>query len=273
MPDATCERLTPKFLAEFFNRLQTRERIVGKGTKKVGVKDSTVETYRSKLNTYFEWLVMRGHIAINPLKGIPRARPKYDDVKSLRRNEIDKIRAAAQNHAQNLLQAKRDKAMLYLLATCGLRRKELISLKVTDIDMERRLLIVKGESSKSKRTRSIPLNFQVVMCLEDYVQERKRHRTYTTPFLFVSLNEDAGLTNFGLKYWVDRLKRLSGVDFHLHQFRHTFAHNLGVNGTSAIQLQRLLGHTDLRMTQAYVRSLSAEDLRPEMEKLNMDQLL
>jgi site-specific recombinase XerD len=270
MPDAEPSSLTPKLMADFFHLLQTRERIIGRGTPKVGVKDSTIATYRTKLGAFFQWLVLRGHIANSPLAGIPGIKLSYNDVRSLRRSEIDKIRAAIENHPQNLLHLKRDRAMLYVLVCCGLRKRELISLKVTDVDLDRKVLVVRGETSKSRTTRLIPLNGQVRMALEDYLRERNRTYRYTTPSLFVGIIDDNGLTEAGLKYWVERLRKVSGVRFHLHQFRHTFAHNLSANGSSAIQLQKLLGHSDLRMTQLYVRSLSAEDLRPAVNDLDID---
>lgn len=273
MPQAEPDSLTPKLMADFFHLLQTRERIVGKGVSRVGVKDSTIATYRAKLSSFFQWLVLRGHIAENPLRGTPAIQVAYNNVRSLRRSEIDRIRAAIENYPQNLLHLKRDRAMLYVLLCCGLRKKELLSLKVMDVDLERKVLVVRGETSKSRVTRIMPLNDQVRMSLEDYLRERNRNREYTTPLFFVGLACDNGLTEHGLKHWVERLRKASGVRFHLHQFRHTFAHNLGANGVSAIQLQKLLGHRDLRMTQIYVRSLSAEDLRPALDGLDVDYLV
>ncbi len=58
MPEVSDTRnLTTEMITEFFKRLQTRERIVGRNTIKTGVKKSTIKTYWSKLNSFFEWLV------------------------------------------------------------------------------------------------------------------------------------------------------------------------------------------------------------------------
>jgi integrase len=54
----------------------------------------------------------------------------------------------------------------------------------------------------------------------------------------------------------------------LHQFRHTFACNLARNNVSAIKLQMLLGHSDLKMTQKYLRSLDVEDVREDIVSLD-----
>ncbi len=66
MPELKLPDLTTKSVAEFFRRLDTRPRIVGRGIKKVGIKKSTAATYRSKLNRFFEWLEKTGHIKQNP---------------------------------------------------------------------------------------------------------------------------------------------------------------------------------------------------------------
>jgi site-specific recombinase XerD len=108
------------------------------------------------------------------------------------------------------------------------------------------------------------------MDLQDYLDQRKK---YKTPWLFVSLNQDKELSMDGLINWTRRLNKLSGVKFHLHQFRHTFASNLATNGVGAIQLLKLLGHTDLRMTQVYVRSVNSEDLRSVVNGLSFDKLI
>ena len=66
---------------------------------------------------------------------------------------------------------------------------------------------------------------------------------------------------------------LSGVKFHLHRFRHTFTHNLAAKNDSAVKIQKLLGHSDLRMTQRYLRSLTPEDMREDVDRLNIDDLV
>jgi len=267
----TIDSLTTEVLTDFFSVMQTRTRIVGRGIEKTGVKDSTVATYARKLNIFFEWLIREKHIFENPIKKLPKYRPVYDDMKALRKEDIERIRTAIENYSTSLLQKKRDRAMVSTLTFCGIRKGELLGLKVTDINLERRIMTVSGETSKSKRTKTLPMNPNLVMDLEDYLGQRKKD--YKTPQLFVSLNTDKGLSADGLVHWVYRLRKLSGVRFHLHQFRHTFASNLATKGIGAIQLLKLLGHTDLRMTQVYVRSVTSEDLRPAVNNLSFENLM
>lgn len=262
------EYLTPMMLSEFFKRLQTRSRIVGKNTHKVGIKNSTITTYWSKLNSFFEWLSKKGYLFKNPLREMKRPpEPRYEDSKALKDEEVDKILAAIVVRTSNPLALRRDLAIISLLLYCGLRRGELISLQVKDIDINKAEVTVRGETSKSKRTRTIPMHPTLMMHLRDYLSERTR-RNYKTEHLLVSTNRgDTGLTRNGLKHWEKRLIAISGVKFHLHRFRHSFATNLARKDVGIVKIQKLLGHMSSSMTERYVRSIIPEDLRDDINKL------
>lgn len=272
MPEVTTpKQLTVENMTEFFKRLQVRKRIVGVNTEKTGVKESTIATYRSKLNSFFESLEKKD-IAENPLSKIKAPKPVYNDHRALRKNEIEKIISAVHLNSRDSLILKRDEVIIYLLLFCGLRRGEMTGLKVFDVDMDRRVLTVRGETSKSKTTRFLPINPSLFLHLEEYLRER-RNRFYQTEYLVVSSTEDKGLTQHGFKHWVNKLKSLSGVNFHLHRFRHTFATNLARQGVGTFELQKLMGHTDLRMTDRYVRSLNVDDLRNSINKIDLANLI
>lgn len=273
MPEVTeIRHLTTDMMTEFFKRMQTRERVVGKGTIKTGIKNSTVKTYWSKLNSFFEWLHKKMLVDENPLKNIKPPQPVYDDDRALKKEDLHKIITAISLHSPNPLTFKRDMAMISLLIFCGLRKGEFISLHIRDVDFEKELLAVRGETSKSKKTRYIPMNPTLVMHLKEYIKERNA-RGYKSEYLIVSTIQDIGLSCHGLKHWVHRLIRLSGVQFHLHRFRHSFAVNLAMQNTGTTKIQKLMGHVDPRMTQTYLRSLTTEDLRDDVNRLNFDTMV
>lgn len=260
-------QLSETKMNEFFKILQTRKRVVGKGVVKTGIKDSTVAMYWSRLNPFFIWLEANGHIDKSPLAYIKKPQSQYENKPALKKRNIEKLYSSILLHSQNTLLMKRDTAIISTLFFTGVRKTELLSLQVRDIDLEKYVLTVRGKTSKSKRTRHIPINPTLRVHLRDYLKERKE---YTTEALFVSNNKDSGLTKFGIKHWVNRMKNTSGVKFHLHQIRHTFACNLARNNISLPKLQKLMGHTDLRMTERYVRSLGVEHLIDDILKLSID---
>ena len=273
MPEViSTKELTKEMMDAFFKRIETRERPVGKKIIKTGVKNSTIYTYWSKLNCFCLWLFINGHIIGNPLENIKPPEPVYDDNRALEKADIEKIITAINLHSKNSLILKRDMLMINLLLFCGLRKGEFISLQVRDVDMENHLLTVRGETSKSKKTRRIPLNPVVMMHMREYIGERNK-LGYKIPNLIVSSTEDRGLSVHGLKHCVERLEDLSGVDFHLHRFRHSFASNLARQNTEAVAIQKLMGHQSLKMTMVYLRSLKAEDFRDDVNRLTIDNLL
>lgn len=266
------DMLTTNRLTEFFKRLQLRERNIGKGKIVTGVKPSTLKTHFNRLKAFYSWLEKTKHIEVNAFIEYKVAQPTYEDRRSLEKNDIQKIITSIVLHSHNSLLLKRDITMVHILLLCGLRRNELISLHVTDVDLERRLLKVNGKTSKSKRTRFIPINPTLEMYLKDYFEERNKHG-FTTEYLLVSSTRDRGFSISGINQWVKKQVKLAGVNFHLHMFRHTFACNLANNNVSIVKIQKLLGHADIRMTMAYVRSLTPEDLRDDIDNLNIDNFL
>ena len=269
MPEITeVKYLTAEMLSEFFMRLQTRERNVGKNAITSGVKDSTIKTYWSKLNSFFTWLYSKSILQDNPLKSIKPPVLFYEDQKAIADADIRKLYSSITLYSQTALNLRRDTAMISLLIFCGLRLGELISLEVRDIDFERRLLSVRSQTSKSRRARHIPIHPTLLFHLQDYIAERNR-RKYTTEYLIVSTSGNHNLSRQGLKHWVKHLRQKSGIKFHLHQFRHSFACNLAKRDVNAIKIQKLLGHSSLNMTMTYLRSMQTEDLQDAINKLSL----
>lgn len=274
MPDVSVDQLSPKFMTEFFRRLETRTRTVGRGLKKVGVKKSTIATYRSKLNRFFQWLEDKGFLKENPFTLMEYPDVRYEDRKFLSRREIQKVftTLALGLAQQNVFIQRRNLAIFAVLLYTGIRKGELLGLQVFDLDLQRRELTVRAETSKSRLRRIIPISSELKKLLHDYLSERIRRRL-TTPYLFASSAHDDRLTADGLKHLVETVQRDSGVKFHLHQFRHTFAVNVLNNGSDIAKLKQLLGHRDIRMTATYLRCLPTSAMRGDVETLTLDNLV
>lgn len=271
LPDLELQSLTPETLTRFFKILEERKRVIGKGVIKVGIKKSTVATYWGKLNSFFKWLKLKNVIPVNPFSEMKYPVPVYENRKYLGKEEIEKILTAILNHSgRNVLLLKRNLVLFYILLFCGLRREELALLQIRDIALDRRVLTVRAENSKSGRTRHLPLHSIVVLYLKDYLKERRK---YTTPYLFVSNSRDDRLTYDGIKHLTQKLCQVSGVRFHLHQFRHTFAVNFLKTSNNIAKLKQLLGHQDIRMTMVYLRCLPTNELRGDIEALSIDNLI
>lgn len=274
IPTLNVEQLTPPTLTEFFRRLETRTRASRNGKERTGVKTSTVATYRSKLNRFFDWLKATGHIRSNPFEGMPYPHVAYEDRKYLGRSAVERIFSALVLTAEwrTRFLRKRNIALFSTLLYTGLRKGELLGLRVTDVDMDRLEVTIRAETSKSRLRRVVPINSKLCLALEDYLDERQRRRPQSE-FLFTSASADTPFTANGLKHLIEQVKRLSGVRFHAHQFRHTFAVNFLNQGGDIAKLKQLLGHRDIRMTSAYLRCLPTSAMRNDIESISLDNLL
>lgn len=267
MPEVTeIDLLSPEMLVEFFKRIETRLRIVGRNTVKVGVKGSTIKTQHSKLNAFFAWLETKGYIKENPLKNIRPPYPVYDDPQSLTDEDIHRIYSAITSHSANTFILRRDTMIVSLLLYCGMRKGEFISLLVSDIDLYKREITIRGASSKSKKTRILKMHPTLLFHLHDYLNERKR-RGLKTAYLIAANNADRGLSREGLKHWVKRINQKSGVTFHLHKFRHTFACKLAEADVHPFKIQKMMGHTSIAMTLKYARSMKTENMGEDISKI------
>ena len=273
-PDLILEDITQGKIVEFFKQLQTRERHVGRDTVKIGIKESTIATYRNKLSKFFTWLKRRGYLQDNPFTDLPAPKVRYEDRQFLGVEEIEKILTAITINIdwQSELVKKRNLAMVYLFLYTGLRKGELLNLNVTDINFHDKTLHVRPETSKSRRSRILPINHKAMEALIDYIRERRRLGRQT-PYLFVSSGRDDVLSYDGFKHLINQLNKASGVKFHAHQFRHTFAVNILKNGNNLVVIQEALGHTDIRMTAKYLRQLPIEMTRRAVGSLNISEFI
>lgn len=273
MPSVTMDNITTETVKEFFRVLQTRERQVGKKIVRTGIKPATAHTYRNKLSVFFDWLVARGKVKENPFALMPIPRIDPDTIRYLRKEKIERIYAGINFNIDwpNNFFRKRNDLIISLCLCCGLRRKEMVNLSLNDLDLKNKTLYVRPEGSKNKRGRELPINSFLFQRLNDYLDERKKHN-YQTHYLIVSGSRDDKLSEAGLKHTLDKIVKATGVKFHLHQLRHTFAVNYLLNTNDVIRLKQLMGHCDIRMTARYTAYLPISALRMSVESVNLANL-
>lgn len=274
MPTLTASQLSAAAMTEFFRRLESRPRLVGKGLERVGVKTSTIATYRSKLGRFFQWLESQGEVVANPFVSMAYPRVDYEDRQYLSRSSVERIFSALTLGAprRSRFLRRRNLAIFATLLYAGLRKGELLSLRISDLNLESPELTVRAETSKSRLRRVVPINSGLLVALEDYLAERRR-LPLRSEFLFTNSSGERSFTAAGLKHLIVRLCRTTGVAFHAHQFRHTFAVNFLNRGGDVVKLKQLLGHRDIRMTSAYLRCLPTSAMRTDVESLTLDTLL
>ena len=216
-PDISTDELTEELIVNFMEFLNTRYRKVGKKQIVRVYKNSSIATVRGKLNTFFEWLIERGYLINNPFHKIKYPDVSYTDPRAFSPREFESICHAINTRIQwsSLLIKKRNIAIVMFLTLTGVRKEELLGLQTNDIDFERLFIKIRAETSKSKRSRFIPISPQLLSYLEDYLIFRK---DYKTDFFWVSGNRDRGFTGHGAKHLIDLLTKTTNINCHLHCF-------------------------------------------------------
>lgn len=156
----------------------------------------------------------------------------------------------------------RNHAILATFIFSGLRKSELLNLKLSDVDIDNQSIFVR--QGKGGKDRIIPMSFTLAQSLKRYLNERKRLQK-TCPEFFTSLNRNKGFTGSGLKRLIEKVRTVSNIHFTVHELRHTFATLMLEGGCDIYSLSRILGHSDIKTTTIYL-SATPEHLRDQMGK-------
>ena len=137
--------------------------------------------------------------------------------------------------------------LVLVAANTGLRRGELLQLRWRDVDVQRRMLTVRGEGAKTGQTRHVPLNSEVIRVLNAW-----EPRPVCEPNWCVFAGADSSTPIVAIKKtWMALLKVAKISSFRFHDLRHTFASKLVMAGVDLNTVRELLGHKSIAMTLRY----------------------
>jgi site-specific recombinase XerD len=151
----------------------------------------------------------------------------------------------------------KQRIVLTLIYSAGLRGQEVINLKISDIDFERRTIHIR--QSKYKKDRVVPLADSMAMGLRKYLKAENPHL-----WLFNGKEPDGRYSVRGLS-WVMRenLKKTSiAKEVNLHSLRHSYATHLLEQGLNIVTLKELLGHADITTTMIYLHVAQCPLIKP-----------
>lgn len=175
----------------------------------------------------------------------PRIYRKLPEVLSI--EEVDKLLDIKPSNAFEY----RNKAMLELMYSSGLRVSELVGLKLTDIDLENRYVRCIG---KGKKERIVPIGDYALDYLKVYMEEYRPllKKRYQTDSIFLN-NHGRELTRQGFFLIIKEIAREKNISKNItpHMLRHSFATHLLNNGADLRTIQEMLGHSNISTTQIY----------------------
>lgn len=214
------------------------------------IKPSSQARIISGIKRFFDFLILENILNENPLENIETPKIGSKLPATLTVKEIDKLIDSVDIKSKNKI---RNKAIIEILYSCGLRVSELITLKVSDLYFNESIIKVTGKGNKE---RFVPISKGAINYIEKYLNEIRifqKIKKGSEDTLF--LNErGSGLSRVMIYIILNDLKIKAEINKKIgpHTLRHSFATHLLENGADLITIQNMLGHENIVTTERYI---------------------
>lgn len=220
-----------------------------------GLAKESIDGHIRAIKRFFEWCAGE-YEHPNPSKGIKRSKPAPREPKAIDEKDFVSLFNATQDTSAGI----RDRALLAVLADTGCRLGGLLSMKLPNLEVQRRRVRV---FEKGATSRWVYFTHYTTGLVQLWLQTRKSE----TDALWIAMDTHEALTQSGVHEILKRLKERAGVTGRVnpHSFRHNFAREYIRSGGDAVTLSRLLGHT-LEVTAAYYAVFAPDELQEFHDK-------
>ena len=226
------------------------------------ISASSINRKMASLRSYYKYLLKSGNSTNDPSKQLKALKTPKRLPQFAQESEMQKLFELVDFNDD--FDGVRDKLILELLYATGMRRAELIGLKTSSINIEKRQIKVLGKRNKE---RIIPLNIEVTTLVKKYLQLREDEFMSEANVCLLLTNKGQPLYE---AFVYRKVKQYLGTATSLeknspHILRHTFATHLLNNGADLNAVKELLGHSSLAATQVYTHN-SLDKLKKVFEK-------
>jgi integrase/recombinase XerC len=218
------------------------------------ISNRSINRKISTLKTYYNFLQRSIQINENPLKSHQSLKVEKRVMVPFTEEEITKV---INNYENDDFESLRDNVMIEMLYLTGMRRAELITLKVSDVDLVKNTVKVLGKRNKE---RYIPLLDSVTSLIQEYLKLRNENNPKVKNFFITGKGKELYPTlvyriiNKKFSYVSTKVKKSP------HILRHSFATHLLNKGADMNSVKELLGHSSLASTQVYTHN-SLQELK------------
>ena len=226
----------------------------------IGIQARSQARIISGIKSFYKFFLLDGYIESAPteLLEIPKIGMKLPDILSV--EEIDRILDTIDLSTP---EGQRNRAMLEVLYSCGLRVSELVGLRISDVYPEEGFIRVEGKGSKQ---RLVPISQMALREIKNYLYYRGMMvvKKGAEDILFLN-RRGAPLTRVMVFYIIKQHAELAGIHKTVspHTFRHSFATHLLEGGANLRAIQEMLGHESITTTEIYTH-IDRESLRKEI---------
>jgi len=230
-------------------------------SKNISDREYYLRTVR--LKKYFQYLEENGFIFLSPLKDPVRLKYPKKSFPTLDRKIFERILERVKTDRPLCLKGK---AIMELAYSSALRPREIYNLKITDIDFKKGHIFI--EQSKNQKDRIVPVGKTALFWVKRYIHEVRPKYIKKNNHNFIFINHKTGemLTVWGIRWAIQQSLRLSGFEpIKPYSLRSTAATALLLNGMGIGYISKMLGHTEIRTTQVYLR-VQTLDLKKELQK-------
>ncbi|MGD8777961.1 MAG: site-specific tyrosine recombinase XerD [Ignavibacteria bacterium] len=231
-------KISPSLISKYFN-LQ----------REVGLGSSTAARYLSSLKGFFKYLHKRKYINKNPAENLFSTKLTRKLPVVLTVEEMFQLLEVPESNERL---GARDKALLELAYSSGLRVSEIINLKLSDLLLKDEVVRILGKGNKY---RIVPVGSSAVDAVTNYLQKFRpllEKRMHSHNYVFLN-NRGTKLSRMGIWKILKKYCEEAGIkkDVHPHTIRHSFATHLLEGGADLRAVQEMLGHADISTTQIY----------------------
>ncbi len=244
---AWCEK--NGYEIENLTRQDLREWLIDLG--RTQLTDNSKRRMVSALRGFYKFLMIDGHLKINPAENLDLPQKGLYLPKFLNQAEIDVLLAEPDVSTEIGL---RDRALIELMYACGLRVSEVVDLKIQDIDIESGIVTATGKGSKTRR---VPVGTSAIEWLKSYLSVRRKKENLEIQNLFVAVTGHRLNRQSIYKLVRDYGAKAGLPDISPHTLRHSFATHLVQNRADIRSVQQMLGHADISTTQIYTHMTDA----------------
>lgn len=218
-----------------------------------GVSNRSVNRKMVAIKSYFKFLLKTGTITSNPTAAYKSLKVGKKIQIPFSSDEVLKLLNTPYDESDYI--QSRDFLIIELFYATGIRREELINLKLADVDLSNKVIKVLG---KRKKERIVPLVDTLITHFEKFFLLRKKIASSQIEYLFLTSNGDKVYPSLVYRVIKTYFSRVSlKVKISPHVLRHTFATHLLDKGADLNAVKELLGHASLSSTQIYTHSSMA----------------